>query len=91
MDIGSVPGEIGILPEYREVTGTPKEVNGPQWAFTEKRRVGQGRDARPVPLYSELDKEGGAARPFPSSPPPLSPPLLIQLGKGRESELDLES
>ena len=29
LDIGSVPGEIGILPEYREVTGTPREVNGP--------------------------------------------------------------
>ena len=26
---GSVPGEIRILPEYREVTGTPREVYGP--------------------------------------------------------------
>ena len=24
-----VPGEIGILPEYREVTGTPRELYGP--------------------------------------------------------------
>ena len=24
LDIGMVPGEIGILPEYREVTGTPQ-------------------------------------------------------------------
>ena len=24
LDIGMVPGEIGILPEYREVTGTPR-------------------------------------------------------------------
>ena len=24
LDIGSVPGEIGIFPEYREVTGTPR-------------------------------------------------------------------
>ena len=26
---GSVPGEIRILPEYREVTGTPRQHNGP--------------------------------------------------------------
>ena len=30
MDIGIVPGEIGILPEYREVTGTPP---GGYWAY----------------------------------------------------------
>ena len=35
MDVGSVPGEIGILPEYREVTGTPRELNGPIWALVE--------------------------------------------------------
>ena len=29
LDIGSGPGEIGILPEYREVTGTPRELYGP--------------------------------------------------------------
>ena len=29
LDIGSVPGEIGILPENREVIGTPREVHGP--------------------------------------------------------------
>ena len=29
LDIGSVPGEIRILPEYREVTGTPWEPYGP--------------------------------------------------------------
>ena len=32
----SVPGEIGILPEYREVTETPQELNGPTWALVEK-------------------------------------------------------
>ena len=42
MDIGIVPGEIGILPEYREVTGTPRGVNGPTWAKREKRKE-QGR------------------------------------------------
>ena len=29
LDIGMVPGEFGHLPEYREVTGTPREVDGP--------------------------------------------------------------
>ena len=37
LDIGSVPGEIGILPGYREVTGTPREPYGPSWALVEKR------------------------------------------------------
>ena len=35
MDVGSVPGEIGILPEYREVTETPGGLNGPTWALVE--------------------------------------------------------
>ena len=35
-----VPGEIGILPEYREVTGTPRGVIGPTWASREN---GEGR------------------------------------------------
>ena len=35
MDVGSVPGEIGILPEYREITGTPRGLNGPTWALVE--------------------------------------------------------
>ena len=26
----------GILPEYREVTGTPREPNGPYWALVER-------------------------------------------------------
>ena len=29
LDFGSVPGEMGILPKYREVTGTHREVYGP--------------------------------------------------------------
>ena len=50
MDIRSVPGEIGILPEYREVTGTPQGLNGPTWALVERRREGKGWAARPSPL-----------------------------------------
>ena len=41
MDIGIVPGEIGIFPEYRGVTGTPPGV---YWAYMglegEERREG---------------------------------------------------
>ena len=29
LDTGIVPGEIGIIPEHREVIGTPREVYGP--------------------------------------------------------------
>ena len=28
-DTGMVPGVIGYIPEYREVTGTPREPYGP--------------------------------------------------------------
>ena len=53
MDIGIVPGEIGIFPEYRGVTGTPPGV---YWAYMglegeERRR--QEVAARPPPPWSE--------------------------------------
>ena len=50
MDIGSVPGEIRILPEYRGVTGNPPGVIGPTWALREKRRAVKGRPRPPSPL-----------------------------------------
>ena len=37
-----VPGEIGIIPEQREVIGTPREVYGPYWALVERRGKEQG-------------------------------------------------
>ena len=46
--MGSVPGEIRILPEYREVTGTPGEPYGPSWALVERRR-GQPKGAAHLP------------------------------------------
>ena len=54
MDIGSVSGEIGILPEYREVTGTPPgEVMGHMGLSGE--RVGLPEVGRaPPPSWSEL-------------------------------------
>ena len=70
-----VPGEIGHMPEYREVTGTPREVYGPYWDIVGERRREQRRE-HPTQAQSEL-----GAPPFPSSFLPL-PSLLIQLGKG---------
>ena len=70
-----VPGEIGHLPMYREVTGTPQEVYGPYWAIVGERR----REQRRAPqAQSEL---GGGLPPLSFLLPPL-PSLPIQLGKG---------
>ena len=49
MDIGIVPGEIGILPEYRGVTGTPPGVIGPTWALKGEEERRQEVAARPSP------------------------------------------
>ena len=75
-----VPGEIGILPEYREVTGTPRGVNGPTWAKREKRKEpGGGRAPLPLLVRIGQGKGGGAPLSFPSSS--SFPLLLLQLGK----------
>ena len=69
MNIGSVPGEIGILPENREVTGTPRGVIGPTWASREKRE-GTRRGPRAPPLPSPNRTREGGRR----------PPSLVQFG-----------
>ena len=64
MDIGIVPGEIGILPEYRKVTGTPRGVIGPTWASREKREGGR-RGRAPLPFLVRIGQgKGGGAPPF---------------------------
>ena len=78
MDIGNVPGEIGILQEYQGVTGTLPGVIGPSWAIREKRRGGKrwaappppcpiqtplGEDAR-HPLRAPLSLPSGPCRPI---------------------------
>ena len=82
MDIGSVPGEIGILPGYREVTGTPREPYGPSWALAEERRGGQRWAARPSPPSPNRTRRRGRRPAFLLSL--LFPPsrILFQLGKG---------
>ena len=79
MDIGIVPGEIGILPEYRGVTGTPLGVNGPIWVLVERERGGQGRPHAPSPLGLNWTREGEAAPPF-LLPLPLLPFASLPLG-----------
>ena len=78
MDIGSVPGEIVILPEYRRGYQNPPEAIGPYGPKWRKRRGGQGAAARPSPPpKSELDKEGGGAPlAFPLSHSFLPPSFL---------------
>ena len=39
----------GFLSEYREVTGTPRELNGPTWAIVERKRGGKRSAAPPPP------------------------------------------
>ena len=49
LDIGMVPGEFGHIPEYREVTGTSREVYGPYWAIVGERRREPRRGRPPTP------------------------------------------
>ena len=62
--MGSVPDEIAILPEYREVTGTPRGVNGPTWAKREKREGARRGPRTPPPPSPNRTREGGRRPPF---------------------------
>src|SRR3954468_3470667 len=78
-----VPSEIGILPEYRGVTGTPRGVNGPLWALREKGERGRKGPRAPPPPSPNRTREGGR-RPPPPFPFPLHlfpPLLLLRIGK----------
>ena len=77
-----VPGEIGILPEYRGVTGTPRGVNGPHGPKVEKRKGSQGRPRAPSPPSPNWTRREGRRPPLLS---PFLPPLLLGQGKGGES------
>ena len=87
LDIGIVLGEIGILPEYRGVTGTPPGVIGSTWAIREKRRAGQGRPRAPSPQVQIGQGRGGGA-PLSSFPFPFPSPtrqeggVLLPVGVG---------
>ena len=73
-----VPDEFGHFPEYREVTGTPRGVNGPYWALVEERRRRPGGGRAPQ-AQSELG--WGAGPPF-LLPLSLFLLLLFLLGRG---------
>ena len=68
MDVRSVPGEIGILPEYREVTGTPP---GAIWAlvgFSGKEKGAAQGGRTPPPFPSPIRTRRGGRPPFSLSP-----------------------
>ena len=77
LDTGMVPGEIGTIPELREVIGTPREVYEPFWALVERRGKEQGRG--PPQAQSEL---GGGPAPLSFLPLSSFLPLLLLLGRG---------
>ena len=53
-----VPSDPGIFSEYRGVTGTPGEVNGPSWALVERGSDGQVEaPPKPKPNWTRV---GGA-------------------------------
>ena len=77
MDTGKVSNEFGHFPEYREVTGTPRGLNGPTWALVEE--IGEVQEEGRAPLaQSEL---GRGPAPLSFSPSSPSFPLLVGLGK----------
>src|SRR3954470_3751227 len=76
-----VPGEIGILPEYRGGYRNPPGDNGPLWALREKGERGRKGPRAPPPPSPNRTREGGRRPPFPFPPPPLSPLLLLRIGK----------
>src|SRR3954465_10970792 len=66
---------------YRNPLPPPRGVIGPTWALREKRKGGK-RWPRAPPLPSpNRTRRGGRRPPFPFPLPPLSPLLLLQLGK----------
>ena len=69
LDIGSVLGEIGILPGYREVTGTPREPYGPSWALVERRKGQPKGAARLPPSPSPIRTRRGGRPPLSLFPP----------------------
>ena len=79
MDTRMVPGEIGIIPEHREVIGTPREVYGPYWDLVERRRKEQGSPP-PTPSKPNPNWEGGRP-PLSFLPPSSFFPLLLLIGK----------
>ena len=84
MDIGSVAGEIGILLEYREVTGTPRGLNGPSWALVERRKGQPKVAARLPPSLSPIRTRRGGRPPLSLSPP--RNPIPTRIGGGSYSQ-----
>ena len=74
MDIGRVPGKIGILPEYRRGYRNPPGANGPCWAIRERERGRPRAGSAPPSPCPNWTRRRGAAPPFPSLSLPAFPP-----------------
>ena len=77
--IGMVPSDSGIFPEYREVTGTPREKLWALWAIRGKHTIPQGAGVPPLGRRPIRTRRRGSA--------PLSfsfslPPFLLRVGGG---------
>ena len=83
LDTGSVPGEIGILPEYREgYRNPPGRQMGLLGLSGEERGHPRGGTRPPLP-QSELDKGRWRRPPLLPSPRLLLPPSTSWNRKGR--------
>ena len=65
----------GSLPEH------PSDLMGLSGPWWKERRDDQGMGRAPSPIV-RIGQGEGCIAPLPSSPPPLSPSLLVQQGKG---------
>ena len=65
-----VSDEFGHLQEYREVTGTPRGLNGPTWALVEERGGSQEVGCTPIRMGRGPDPPFLLLL-FPFLPPPI--------------------
>ena len=73
-DVGMVPSDSGIFPEYREVIGSPREKLWALWAIRGKHTSPQPLGRRPI----RTRRRGPAPLSFSFS----LPPFLLRVGGG---------
>ena len=61
-----VPETFRYFPEYREVTGTPREKLWALWAIRRNHTTPQGAGAPPLGRRPNWNRFGGRRAPFPS-------------------------
>ena len=80
MDIGSVPGEIGILPEYREGYGNPPGAKWAMMGLSGKEKRQPEMDRAPLPSLGPNRTRRGGRPPFRFSP--SANPIPTRIPKG---------